>query len=190
MAINDFENKFYRDSKQTDGVGALIVADQEALGIEEGRVYVTSGSGDITAGTNFDFMLVTGSVNSAVLSVNIQSRSESIDVKIFEGSVFTGGTLAPLVNLNRAYFNVAGTSQQEIVAWSSPTISDVGTPLFDLEYVGEDNGGNIGDFSIADLNGPLVLCPNTNYLLRITPQGTGTIHTTFTMRYIDRPSLI
>lgn len=193
MAINNETERWFRRATLTGGAGALVTADQEALAVEAGRLFDVRGSATVANGEPLEMILSTGGLPSAVLSVQVTAQASSVLLEFYEGAVFTGGSEFFPLNLNREVFSDIGNGGNNIRYFNEPpdlSISDTGTLLTAVNYVGAENGGNVGDFVEGFSDGPFILLRDTNYLIRVIPGGTGSHEATFHLRTIDSPSLI
>lgn len=140
-----------------------------------GSIIVASMSGAITAGSSLYMAVVVGAKPIILESVSVfRVAMENIHGALHEGIGFTGGTLAPLGNLDR-------TTPGEIGAVVTRNVTPTGAPLDPntAVLVSAVNGGGVGDT-------PAILKPNTSYILQIQNDAGTTQNSTTTIALSEK----
>ncbi len=124
----------------------------------------SNSNNSLAAGASQDTILVTGSKPVLVKSRQIGFTGTGVTARVYKSSVFSGGTVASVYNLNTGSSNT-----KESVVYLSPTVTSVGTEVAAPTYtIGSVDQGQrtVGTFVASGLE--RVLAPNSTFLLRIT----------------------
>lgn len=187
LAYNDVAKRFYEGtSSALSPTGALTTRTQTAKSVEEGSVYLCVGSQDAfpNAGV-FDIALSSlGEGVASIIRFEVIAQLSKLTFSLLEDVTYTGGTDGQCFNSNRVWPDPDPLKNTTVV--TNPTVSDTGNALFVWNLVGENNGGNVGDFITATYEIPIILNPDKDYILRIenTSGAAGDIEASIT--YIDR----
>ncbi len=112
---------------------------------------------------DFDYMLAVGDKPVTVFaSLFVDADAET---RLYEATeVSANGNAIPLINRNR----LSADELPESVFFDTPTVTDVGDLLFTTFVGGGADKNPSKNYGAQTSISPLVLLPNTNYLLRIT----------------------
>jgi len=147
--------------------GVLSTIAVEHANIHKGVLFSLLHKVDITAGSTAYIQLKTGSKTVHFKPTNIATDADKFAVEFLEDPTLTDGT-TPITLINR---NRTSSNTPEIAAYSNPTGVSGGTKI-DEFYVGGTVGQKIvGGDVIAGVN-EFVLKPNTDYIYKITNEGT------------------
>lgn len=140
----------------------------------DGRAFLVEDS-DETANTVIDYRITTSDLVVEVLLSEVYFDMADITVEWFEDSDLSGGTAVEGISAINRNIPLPGTT----VVTKGPTVTDVGTRFRCRKYYGEAGKGSKADVTLVNSSIPLVLKPNTNYLVRITKGAAGNISLSF-----------
>lgn len=165
-SLIDLENDWYKRDR-----GFLI---------SEGRIYVAFVANEsVSNGDDLTVVLSVGDKPAAILTTNITVNGTLSDFAVYRSPTYTGGSSLPKLNLNDI-IGVTGGENVDALN-SSLVITDKGTPVFGPWDLYSSNNLTI----IREINGPLILKPNTEYLIAMNnPQGSP-IEMSLAITYVD-----
>lgn len=137
-------------------------------GIVSGVGHAVAGSVDITAGTTINFLVDLSSVDADKyvfsLPVRITSGSQDVDMKVYEGTDYAGGSAVSTFNPNR---NASDTKQTVITSGATGTVK--GTQFIHRHaFASNQSSGSANSYSF------LILDKTKNYLIELTNEGAST----------------
>lgn len=134
-------------------------------GVRKAKVY--NAARRVTAvatGANLDSVFITGALPVYFFQRYIGRSGSGVSADIYRAPTYTGGVAAPVYSVN----DVSGDgSLSTIQLFSGVTTTVVGTQSVSTAYA-IGNASNQGQGELAELKQPLLMLPNTVYLLRIT----------------------
>jgi hypothetical protein len=137
---------------------SLLVIDRDHYELHEGESYVITRVASIGSGNNGDIWIAVGAV-MAHAYITVVGQAET-SFTLHEAGTYSGGTSLSVINRNRSSVN-----SSTVTAVYTPTVSDVGTELYNLRFgSGKAVGGETRGTS------EWVLAQSTDYLLRVTNQ--------------------
>ncbi len=128
----------------------------------------------VAAGANLDSVFITGALPVLLFERNIGRSGLGVVATIYRGPTYTGGTDALIYSTNDI---VGDGSQSTIQLKSGVTTTATGTQSVASSFA-IGNTSNQGQGGIAEIGQPLLMLPNTTYLLRITSLDTSTMDVT------------
>ncbi len=146
--------------------GATATIGVMGAALLEGDLFsVTIVDASVADGADFDILLVTGTTK--VIVALAAATSGDADVIFYEDTtVSDNGSAVSVVNMNR---NSAKASNMS--AFEAPTVTGVGTELFNVSFPGGEKKDAVPVSAASSLG--WYLKPSSNYLLRITNQSGG-----------------
>lgn len=132
-------------------------------GTSEGKIFNASRRvTELAAGANLDSIFLTGSKPVLLIARTIGRTGVGVSATIFRDAVYTGGTTAETYSNNDL---ILPTSTVTLL--TGITLSSTGTQTVATAF-GIGNTSNQGQGALVELGEPLLMKPNTAYLLRIT----------------------
>lgn len=132
-------------------------------GTAEGKIYNASRRVlAVAAGANLDSIFLTASTPVLFFSRVVGRTGTGISASIYRDTTYTGGTVAETYNTNDLML-----PSSSVVLRSDVTVTLLGPQTVATAY-GLGNTSNQGQGSLTTLGEPLLMRPNTAYLLRLT----------------------
>lgn len=169
------------------GKRALTIQDFKEAGIKNGILFTASRRvTGVAAGANLDSAIITGSKPIILLQRTIGYTGKGVAASIYRAATYSGGTAADIQNPND--INPAATSIQLLAGGTGAALDN----LTVATAYSEGNASNQGQGnSEAKLGEPVIMLPNTTYVLRITSLDTAAqnvnAYLTWTEGYPDIP---
>jgi len=139
----------------------------EHANIHQGILFSVLHKETIAAGAVFYIQIKTGSKTVHFKPTNISTDADKFVIEFIENPTLTDGTTpAVLINRNRISNNLP-----ESVFYSDPTNVSGGTKIDEFYLGGSVGFKDVGGDIIAGVN-EFILKPNTNYVYKITNEGT------------------
>lgn len=160
------------DERVYTGLKGLTIQNFTEANSKNGSQFeMCAHTSSVLAGANFDIVMTVGSKPTLIKHREISYTGDSIETKVYKGTIFTGGTSVLAYNMNT---KLLYPSVNTIV--HSPTVSNAGTLVSAVnQSFGVSPQGNktTGSYSTSGIE--RVLEEETAYLLRITNTGAETI---------------
>lgn len=149
-------------------------------------IYIHKDTGIPVAGFEDVFIQTTAGI-AAVTQLNATLQAEELNIKLYENATWTGGSAIPGLNTNRVAAAAGIDAIKETSVLSGASITDVGTLIADWDILGVDNIGGATNIVDGEITVPIVLKPNTQYILRFTNTGSNSADLQTAIQLIDRP---
>lgn len=144
-------------------INALKQINIRTGGTEEGKIFNASRRvTGVAAGANLDSIFLTASTPVLFFSRIIGRTGTGVSASIFRDTTYTGGVVAETYNTNDLMLPTSA-----ITLLSGVTVTLLGPQTVATGF-GLGNTSNQGQGALATLGEPLLMRPNTAYLLRIT----------------------
>ena len=136
-------------------------------------------SASVAADEDLTIIVSVGNIPAALLALDLTAKATEIDFAVYRTPTYTGGSSLPLLNLN----DIVGITGQENVDMINSTVNvtDKGTAIFGPWNLFSENNSTI----TRNIGGPLVLKPNTEYLIAIHNPSGSPVEMSLAVRYVD-----
>ena len=152
----------------------------------KGIVYVCADSAELAPTEIESIVLTTGDKAASLLKLDVFARIPEGTLYIYRNPIFTGGTPSQCMNLND---NIIADPDKNLSPISNPVVTDNGDAVYARNFIGQDNGGNVGDVLDAEIKDLYILRPNTSYLVQFENTSTATSKVSLQIKYRDREEL-
>ena len=183
--MSNLNDLVYRTLEAASPSGAITTRNETSKAIQDGTFYVCiEDLLDIPAAGSKGVLIEVGSEIAAILQVTLQGQVSEITISMYEDNTSVTGVMGRCMNLNRLY-PVPDPLKNTHLSVPAVLVLD-GTLLFTWRILGQNNGGNIGDVILDEVDGPIVMKPNTKYLFVINNSSASSGSIVASFRYIDR----
>lgn len=164
--------------------GALTTRNEVSKSIQDGKFYACVQSAVLANNAFISFAISVGDEPAAIISAAIVAQAQSVTMNIYEGAVSPVGTASKCLNLNRLY--PTPDPSKNVTVLNATGYGNKGTQLVTWKIVGQ-RGNAATDFTTGNIDGPLVLKPNTIYIFESqNTSGEAGRDFQLSLRYIDR----